>query len=197
MDFYVLQVGLLTFFAYLLGSINFAIILCKLFGYPDPRAQGSRNPGATNVLRVSNKYLAILVLFLDGVKGFIPVFIAQYLFYSEILVSFVGLSAFLGHLYPIFFEFKGGKGVATYIGVMLGLSIPAAFLLVVVWVLVALTTRISSLGAIASVAVSPLFLIWFGQYYYLYAVFIMVIFLLYKHKENIQRLKNNEETKMF
>lgn len=197
MDFYVLQVGLLTFFAYLLGSVNFAIIFCRLWGFGDPRQKGSKNPGATNVLRLTNKFVAVLVLFFDGLKGFAPVLLAKFLSFTDVWVSIVGLAVFLGHLYPIFFDFKGGKGVATYIGVLLALCYPVAFLFGVIWVLVAVTTRTSSLGAISAVMSSLLFMIWFGQYKYLYALVVMIIFLLYKHKENIQRIKEGSESKMF
>lgn len=108
--------------AYLLGSISSAIIICKVMGYPDPRTEGSKNPGATNVLRVANKTAAIMTLLGDALKGFIPVFIAKLMGLEGISLGFIALAAFIGHLFPIFFGFKGGKGVATYLGCLLGLS---------------------------------------------------------------------------
>lgn len=182
--------------AYLLGSLNFAIILCKLFGYADPRSEGSMNPGATNVNRVANKYLALTVLIFDALKGFVPVFIYGYMYGLEFETATIGLAAFIGHLYPLFFKFKGGKGVATFLGVIAALYYPVFLLFVFVWVLVAILTRYSSLGAISAVCVSPVYLLWFGKYYMLLPIVIMVLLLLIKHKENIKRLMAGTESKL-
>lgn len=187
---------LLVFCAYLLGSVNFAILLCSLCGYPDPRTQGSLNPGATNVLRVANKPLALLVLLCDSFKGFLPVFISGFVLDSDFNVALVGLAAFLGHLYPVFFNFQGGKGVATYLGVLAALYYPVLILFVSLWVLVAITTRYSSLGAITAVSVSPIYLLWFGESDMLLPVLVMAIFLLIRHKDNIRRLKAGTESKI-
>lgn len=187
---------LLFILAYLLGSVNFAIILCKAFGYPDPRAEGSFNPGATNVLRVASKKLAAVVLFFDALKGLIPVLTASFLLADEFYTALVGLAAFLGHLYPIFFKFRGGKGVATYIGVIIALYYPVALLFCSLWLLIAVTTRYSSLGAISAVSVTPVYLLWFGKYDYLLAICIMVVLLLFKHKDNIKRLREGTESKI-
>jgi glycerol-3-phosphate acyltransferase PlsY len=187
---------LLLFCAYLLGSVNFAILLCSISGYPDPRTHGSLNPGATNVLRVANKPLALLVLICDSFKGFLPVLVANFVLESDFYIALVGLAAFLGHLYPVFFGFKGGKGVATYLGVLAALYYPVLILFVCVWLLVVFTTKYSSLGAITAVSVSPVYLLLVGEYGILLPLLIMVILLLIKHKDNIKRLKTGTESKI-
>lgn len=196
MDYSLIELVLLIILAYLLGSFNFAIILCKFAGYSDPRTAGSNNPGATNVLRVANKYLAALVLFCDGLKGFIPVFISGMLFYHESYPAWVGLAAVLGHLYPLFFKFQGGKGVATYIGVLFAFYFPIAVVFCCLWFLIAVITKYSSLGAIASVVTSWLLVIWFGYYQSILPFLIIVSLLLYKHKENMMRLSAGTESKI-
>lgn len=187
---------LLIFCAYLLGSVNFAILLCSVSGYPDPRTTGSLNPGATNVLRVANKPLALLVLVCDSFKGFLPVLIAGFVLDCNFNIALVGLAAFLGHLYPVFFSFKGGKGVATYLGVLAALYYPALILFVSIWCLVAIITRYSSLAAILAVSVSPLYLLLFGEYAMLLPVLVMGVILLFKHKDNIKRLRAGTESKI-
>lgn len=192
----IILLSILFICSYLIGSVNFAILLCSIAGYPDPRTQGSQNPGATNVLRVANRSLAALVLFCDGFKGFLPVYVASLVLGSDYWAAFVGLSAFLGHLYPIFFNFKGGKGVATFIGVILALYFPAAILFVLVWLIVAFITKYSSLGAIASTIGIPFYLIILGKIDILLPVILIGIILLIKHKDNFKRLKEGTESKI-
>lgn len=187
---------LLCVCAYLLGSVNFAILLCTTLGYPDPRSQGSYNPGATNALRVANKYVALLVLLCDGFKGFLPVYLASLLFQSDYNAAFVGLFAFLGHLYPIFFNFKGGKGVATFIGVLLAVYYPGLVVFILVWLLIALVTRFSSLGAISATIALPIYLFILQKTDIIIPILIIAALLIWRHKDNIIRLKNGEESKI-
>ncbi|GAG95884.1 unnamed protein product, partial [marine sediment metagenome] len=134
--------------AYLLGSISSAVILCKLFGYADPRTLGSGNAGTTNVLRVAGKKLAIMTLVFDVLKGFVAVMFARTLGLDNFVLGIVALAAFLGHLYPLFFKFKGGKGIATGLGVMLALSLSLGIAVIITWLLIAMFFRYSSLAAL-------------------------------------------------
>lgn len=180
--------------AYLVGSISSAIIICRLMGLPDPREQGSGNPGATNVMRIGGKKAATITLLGDLLKGFIPVYVANLLEVSVDLLAVIGLAAFMGHLYPIFFRFKGGKGVATSIGVLLGFSWLLGFAFIGTWLLIYKVGKISSLSALCASVLSPLYA-WFmlGDMFIVGASAIMMIFLLWRHKSNIQRLLNGEE----
>ncbi|HJO56285.1 MAG TPA: glycerol-3-phosphate 1-O-acyltransferase PlsY, partial [Candidatus Scalindua sp.] len=143
--------------AYLLGSISTAIIVCKLFGILDPRQHGSCNPGATNVLRISGKIPAIITLFGDIIKGMLAIWIARSIKIESIELSCVMLSIFIGHLFPIFFRFQGGKGVATALGIITALSWTLGGLSVITWILVVAATRISSLGAIVTALTAPFY----------------------------------------
>lgn len=187
---------LLSICAYLLGSVNFAILLCSIYGYQDPRSSGSHNPGATNVLRVANKYIAALVLFFDGFKGWLPVFVANFVLDSDLQIACIGLFAFLGHLYPIFFNFIGGKGVATFIGLLIALDYQAALVFIVTWLVVAFISKYSSLGAIVSSAIVPIYLMMMLQWDIVLPIVIMVVFLLLRHKDNIKRLLAGSESKL-
>ncbi len=180
--------------AYLLGSISAAIIVCKLMGLPDPRSQGSNNPGATNVLRIGGKKAAAITLFGDLLKGLIPVLIAQYLSDSPGIVASVALAAFLGHLYPVFFGFKGGKGVATAFGVLLGLSWQLGLSLLITWLIIAKIFRVSSLAALISTALTP-FYIWFFDLPLAYLAMSIPLsaLVIWRHRSNIQRLLRGEE----
>jgi acyl phosphate:glycerol-3-phosphate acyltransferase len=182
--------------AYLLGSLSSAIIVCRLMGLPDPRSEGSGNPGATNVMRIGGKKAAAITFFGDFLKGFLPVLLAKFWGASPLVLSAVGLAAFLGHLYPIFFGFKGGKGVATSAGVLLGFSwwLGAAFL--ASWLLVYKIGKISSLSALIASTLSPV-CAWFltGDSTIVFASAVMTVFLLVRHKSNIQRLLAGEEKK--
>ena len=180
--------------AYLIGSISSAIIICRLMGLPDPREQGSGNPGATNVMRIGGKKAAAITLLGDMLKGLIPVYAAKVAGFPIELVAATGLAAFMGHLYPILFGFKGGKGVATSVGVLLGFSWALGFAFMLTWFLVYKLGKISSLSALVASILSPAFA-WFivGDKAYLTASIVMMIFLLWRHKSNIQRLLAGEE----
>ena len=180
--------------AYLIGSLSSAIILCKLAGLPDPRSQGSGNPGATNVLRFGGKKLAATVLILDVVKGILPVVIARLLGLDEIGLAATAFAAFLGHLYPVFFDFKGGKGVATAIGGFLALSPPLAGCILLTWLVVFAISRISSLSAITAAALAPFYSLWMiDSINARWIVFVMAVMLLARHQSNIRRLLSGEE----
>ncbi len=180
--------------AYLIGSISSAIIICRLMGLPDPREQGSGNPGATNVMRFGGKKAAAITLLGDLLKGLLPVYLANFLGMSFELLAVIGLAAFMGHLYPVFFRFKGGKGVATSIGVLLGFSWLLGFAFIGTWLLIYKVGKISSLSALCASILSPVYA-WFivGDIYIVGASTVMMVFLLWRHKSNIQRLLNGEE----
>ncbi|MEI6333372.1 MAG: glycerol-3-phosphate 1-O-acyltransferase PlsY [Methylococcaceae bacterium] len=180
--------------AYLIGSISSAIIICRLMGLPDPREQGSGNPGATNVMRFGGKKAAGITLLGDLLKGLLPVYLANFLGMSFELLAVIGLAAFMGHLYPVFFRFKGGKGVATSIGVLLGFSWLLGFAFIGTWLLIYKVGKISSLSALCASILSPVYA-WFmvGDIYIVAAATVMMVFLLWRHKSNIQRLLNGEE----
>ena len=182
--------------AYLIGSLNSAIVLCKLAGLPDPRSQGSGNPGATNVLRFGGKKLAATVLIIDVLKGVLPVVIASLLGLEMVWLTATAFAAFLGHLYPVFFQFKGGKGVATALGGFLALSLPFAGAILLSWLVVFVLTRISSLSAIIASSLAPLYSIWFMESLVArWIIFIMATMLLLRHSGNIKRLLSGEESK--
>jgi acyl phosphate:glycerol-3-phosphate acyltransferase len=169
--------------AYLLGSVSCAIITCRVMGLADPREQGSGNPGATNVMRIGGKKAAGITLLGDMLKGFILAYLAM-----------TGLAAFFGHLYPLFFGFKGGKGVATSLGVLLGFSWFLGFAVIGTWLLVYKLRKISSLSALTASVLSPVYA-WFilGDKVIVGAALVMTVFLLVRHKGNIQRLLAGEE----
>lgn len=181
--------------AYLIGSISSAIIICRLMGLPDPREQGSGNPGATNVMRIGGKKAAAITLFGDLLKGLLPVYLANLQTVSFELLALTGLAAFLGHLYPVFFGFKGGKGVATSIGVLMGFSWMLGFAFVGTWLLVYRVGKVSSLSALCASVLSPLYA-WFivGNIALVTASLVMAVILLWRHKSNIQRLLAGEES---
>ncbi|MDD1631496.1 MAG: glycerol-3-phosphate 1-O-acyltransferase PlsY [Methylococcaceae bacterium] len=180
--------------AYLIGSISSAIIICRLMGLPDPREQGSGNPGATNVMRIGGKKAAAITLLGDLLKGLIPVYIANLLGVSVGLLASIGLAAFLGHLYPVFFKFKGGKGVATSIGVLLGFSWLLGFAFIGTWLLIYKMGKISSVSALCASVLSPVYA-WLisGDIVVVGASVVMMVLLLWRHKSNIQRLLDGNE----
>ena len=182
--------------AYLLGSVAFGIIVSKLFGLPDPRTVGSGNPGATNVLRSGKKLAAALTLLGDVLKGWLPVWLALQSDMLMWVVASVGLAVFLGHLYPIFYKFKGGKGVATALGVMVALSPLLGILAVVTWVVVFAVSRYSSLAAIVAAALAPAYAWFLLSAYsdYVIAVTIMAVMLIWRHRSNIQKLLTGTES---
>lgn len=185
---------LLIIFAYLIGSISMAIIICKALDLPDPRTQGSNNPGATNVLRIGGKKAAAATLFGDGLKGFIPVAIGQYLGLETQALALIALAAFLGHVYPIFFGFKGGKGVATFIGSLLALNYFSGLAFIVTWLFVAKVLKISSLSALIATLLTPLyFYLITGDIEATFIVSILCLWIFYTHKSNIKRMLSGEE----
>lgn len=183
--------------AYLLGSLSSAVIVSRLMGLPDPREEGSKNPGATNVLRLGGKRAAVFTLVGDVVKGLVPVLIIGALNAPSEVLAAVGFMAFLGHLYPVFFGFKGGKGVATALGVLAGYSWPIGLALVATWLLCAWATRISSLSALVTAALAPLY-VWYGLNVSSLTVsaICMSTLLFWRHRNNIQRLVRGEESRI-
>ena len=181
--------------AYLTGSVSSAIIVCKAMGLADPRENGSGNPGATNVMRIGGKKAAAITLFGDAMKGLLPVLLAKLLGVNNLILSLVVFAAFLGHLFPIFFEFKGGKGVATSFGVALGVAWPLGLLVSVTWFAVYKMGRISSLAALVAATLTPLYVWLVVGDINLVVVFILIsLILLWRHKSNIQRLLAGQET---
>ena len=182
---------------YLAGSISTAILVCRAMGLPDPRSEGSRNPGATNVLRFGGKKAAAITLVGDFLKGLLPVLLARGVGLDETGLALTALAAFLGHLYPVFFGFEGGKGVATAFGVILGLSWPVALAALATWLFMAFVVRISSLSALTAAALTPLFAWGFGMRGVAFAaVLFMVALLVWRHRSNIQNLLAGAEDKI-
>jgi glycerol-3-phosphate acyltransferase PlsY len=181
--------------AYLIGSISSAILVCKLLGLPDPRTTGSRNPGATNVLRISNKLTAATVLFLDILKGTIPVWGAYFLKIDALYLGFIGVAACLGHMYPIFFNFQGGKAVATALGTLLPIGFSLGGLLILTWVLVVKFSKYSSLAAIVTVSLAPLY-VYFLKPLYVYPTLMLSALIIFRHRDNIKRLLKGTESKL-
>ena len=180
---------------YLLGSIPFGLVLTKLAGTPDLRSIGSGNIGATNVLRTGRKGLAAATLLLDALKGTAAVIIAGY-FGGPNAAMLAGLGAFLGHLFPVWLKFRGGKGVAVYIGILLGVFWPAAILFCLIWLGMAFAFRYSSLAALVASLVTPIVLWWTGQTALAALFFVLTALLFYMHRENIKRLQAGTEGKI-
>lgn len=185
---------LLVPFAYLTGSVSSAIIVCKLMGLADPRENGSGNPGATNVMRIGGKKAAAITLAGDALKGLIPVLIAKALGVDTMVLSAVVFAAFLGHLYPVFFGFKGGKGVATSLGVTLGVAWLLGLAVSGTWLLVYKIGKISSLSALVAAILTP-FYVWLivGDVYLIATFALISSVLLWRHRGNIQRLLAGRE----
>lgn len=183
--------------AYLLGSISAAIIVCKLMGLPDPRTQGSRNPGATNVARIGGKKAAALTLLGDMLKGLLPVLVAHALDAGAFILAGTALAAFLGHLYPVFFGFQGGKGVATALGVSFGLHWPAGLAITGIWLVMAVVFRYSSLSALTAIALSPAVFYWLmPEPPVIAAMAILAVILFWRHRSNIANLLSGKENKI-
>jgi acyl phosphate:glycerol-3-phosphate acyltransferase len=180
---------------YLLGSIPFGLVLTKLAGTPDLRSIGSGNIGATNVLRTGRKGLAAATLLLDALKGTAAVLIAGY-FWGPNAAMLAGLGAFLGHLFPVWLKFKGGKGVAVYIGILIGLFWPAAILFCLIWLGMAFALRYSSLSALTASVITPLLLWWFGHAALAALFAVLTLLLIFMHRENIGRLLAGTEGKI-
>lgn len=182
--------------AYLIGSISCAILVCKFAGLPDPRTEGSKNAGATNVLRIGGKKLALLTLFGDILKGIIAVMIGRILGLDGFVLGLVGLAVFLGHLYPLYFGFKGGKGVATLIGILVVLSPWLAIFFGIVWLIVASIYKYSSLSSLVAVSLSPFFALLLHRGGFFFPLFVIALLIFWKHKTNIQRILNKQEPKI-
>lgn len=192
------QLYLILVVAYLFGSLSFAIIISKFMKMEDPRSYGSNNAGATNVMRSGNKKAAAFTLLGDLLKGLLVVLIARYLMRGidggEAIVGICGVLVVIGHIYPMFFKFKGGKGVATAIGALLGFSPILALLLVVSWFVVFKVSRVSSLAAILATMLSPIYAyIIFGNTSYFGATLMIAVLVIFKHRSNIVRLLKGEE----
>lgn len=182
-------------FAYLLGSLSAAIILSRIMGFDDPRSGGSKNPGATNVLRIAGKKAAFFTLVGDFLKGLIPVLLARWLGAEPIVVALTAFAAFSGHCFPLFFDFKGGKGVATAIAATLAFDWASGAILVATWLLFAKVFRISSLAAIVSFSLMPLAIFWRTQDPWVSVVFVILsAILIWRHKSNIERLIRGTES---
>jgi len=185
---------------YFFGSIPFAYILPKIFGLGDIRKIGSGNVGATNVLRAGNKLLAIIVLAFDIIKGFAPLFILKNYYHnelSEIIILFIGSAAILGHIFPIWLKFKGGKGVATYIGFLFAINYIFGIFYIITWLLIALLKKYSSLASITSLVLLPFFvMIFYYEKNLIYLLILINLIIISKHYSNIYRLINKSETKI-
>ena len=181
--------------SYLLGSVSSAIIICRILGLPDPRTEGSKNPGATNVLRIGGKKVAAFVLIFDGLKGAMPVLLAHYFGLSLFELTIILLSAFLGHVFPIYYGFKGGKGVATYLGGLIGLNFFVGLTFSIIWLIVAKVIKVSSIAALTATLLSPIY------FYFItthdvkatLVIFLINLFIYFTHRENIRRIMNGEE----
>ena len=192
--------------AYLIGSLSFAVIVSRLMGLNDPRSYGSKNPGATNVLRSGNKAAAVATLLLDALKGWLPVMLVKWLGADYGLgggtVAAMGLAAFLGHLYPVFFGFKGGKGVATAAGVLIGINWVLGLATLATWLIVAYFSRYSSLASLAAAVFSPLFYLfgdraaWYVDKSILMMLVVISALLVYRHRDNINKLLKGTESRL-
>lgn len=187
---------ILAAIAYALGSINTAVIVCKLMGLKDPRSEGSKNPGATNVLRMAGKQAAAIVLAADFFKGVIAVWLAKMVGLDGFALGIVGLAATAGHIFPAFFEFKGGKGVATCLGACFGISMPVGLLLLIIWGAVAYVKKFASLASIVACGAAPVLIIFSGQRGAFLGIAAMAVLVVWRHMENIERLKSGSETKL-
>jgi glycerol-3-phosphate acyltransferase PlsY len=187
--------------AYLIGSVSFAVVVSKLFGLSDPRTYGSKNPGATNVLRSGNKAAAVLTLFGDGFKGWLAVWLASYFGpqygIGDTGVALVALAVFAGHLWPVFFKFIGGKGVATALGVLLGLNVWLGLATLATWLIIAYAFRYSSFAALVASLFAPFYYgLLFGTDIKLLAVIVMSALLVYRHRKNIANLMAGKESRI-
>ena len=189
--------------AYALGSISFAVVVSKAMGLPDPYTHGSKNPGATNVLRTGNKLAAVLTLLGDAAKGWVAVTIARAVLGDPIssdnnlMLGLVAIAVFLGHLYPIFYRFKGGKGVATAAGILFAISWALGLATLGTWLIVAFFMRYSSLAALSAAAFAPLYFTFlFGLQPMGLAILLMSLLLIYRHRSNIRNLMNGTETRL-
>lgn len=185
----------LILFAYLLGSFSSAITLSKVMGFPDPRSQGSGNPGATNVKRIAGSRAAAITLVLDLLKGVIPVVIAHFILPHPVQIALVGFAAFIGHCYPVFYQFKGGKGVATALGFTLAYQWMIGLIIALIWLTIAKVFKLSSLAALIAFAALPVISFGFAQPLPVTLIFtVLSLILIYRHRSNIQRLIKGQES---
>lgn len=206
MDLQAFYPALATVAAYLMGSLSFAVIVSSAMGLNDPRTYGSKNPGATNVLRSGSKAAAIVTLLLDAVKGWVPVVLVKWYGkpygLEDGTLAMVGLAAFLGHLYPVFFRFVGGKGVATALGVLVGISGVLGLATVATWLLIAFFFRYSSLASVVAAFFAPVYYLmgggaaWFLDARILVSIVVMSALLIWRHAENISRLIKGTESRL-
>ncbi len=188
---------IITAIAYLLGSISSAILTCRAMGLPDPRASGSNNPGATNVLRTGNKSAAAITLCGDLFKGFVPVLLAGSLTDNELLAAVAGLAAVLGHMYPVYYRFQGGKGVATTLGILFGLQWSLGVLWAVIWIIVALLFRYSALAALVATSVMLCYAWFLPMSTWVTGILTMITILIFwRHRTNIRNLLAGSETRI-
>ena len=188
---------LIILFAYLVGSVSSGIIVSQIFNLPDPRTIGSKNPGATNVMRSGNKKAAIFTLLGDLLKAIFVLVIAEYLGFDDLIIVCVALAVLIGHIYPIFYKFRGGKGVATAIGILIALNFKLALIVASIWLLVFGIWRYSSLAAIVSAISAPIIAIFIlrDQSLYCIAFSFITIIILFKHQANIRKLLSGTELK--
>jgi glycerol-3-phosphate acyltransferase PlsY len=186
---------IITLIAYLIGSVSFGILASKLFNIADPRTMGSKNPGATNVMRQGNKVAAIFTLLGDMLKATILLSIAKFYGVSDSLIVLIAIALMLGHVYPIYYQFKGGKGVATALGILLGISPVLALSVFIIWIIIFFIWKFSSLAAIGATLSSPIIALWIGlsnQLVFLMCILSLII--LVRHKSNIKNLLNGTES---
>lgn len=181
--------------AYLLGSVSSAVLICKMTGLPDPRAVGSHNPGATNVLRIGGKKTAVAVLLCDMLKGTIPVWGAYFLGIEALMLGVIAIAACLGHMYPLFFHFKGGKGVATALGAIAPIGLDLTAMIMATWLVIAVVFRYSSLAALVTVLLAP-FYTWMVKPHYTLPVAMLCCLIVLRHHQNIKRLISGTEPKV-
>lgn len=189
-------IGGMMLLAYLCGSVSSAVIVSKLFRLPDPRLHGSGNPGATNVLRLGGTFPAVLVLVFDVLKGTIPVWGSYFLKIEAFYLGMIAICACLGHIYPLFFGFKGGKAVATAFGTMMPIGLDLAGLLIATWIILIGATGYSSFAAIVTVSLAPIFT-WFIKPLYTIPVLMLSILILFRHRQNLLRLWHGIESKVW
>lgn len=182
--------------AYLVGSLSSAVVICRLFQLPDPRTTGSHNPGATNVYRIGGRVPALLVLVMDILKGTLPVYASYFMGIEPVLLGLIGIAACLGHIFPLYFGFVGGKAVATAFGAMLPIGVDLAGLLVLSWIVVVFLTGYSSLGALVAVSLAPVFT-WLIKPLYTIPVAMLSLLIILRHRENILRLWHRSESKIW
>ncbi|RUO60497.1 glycerol-3-phosphate 1-O-acyltransferase PlsY [Pseudidiomarina insulisalsae] len=181
--------------AYLFGSISSAVLICKLFGLPDPRQSGSNNPGATNVYRIGGKVPALLTLAFDVLKGMIPVWGSYFLGIPPLFLGMIAVAACLGHIFPLYFHFRGGKAVATALGAMFPVAWEMALLLIFTWLVVFRVSKLSSLAAIITVSLAP-FYAYFIKPQYTVPVIMISLLIIWRHQANISRLRHGNEQRI-